>query len=96
MNVEKNEVTAPEEIRKAIVNLLHVYFGYFDNIEFNDKDYNFFGLHGVLGPRELTYLTYMLEMRYDIQFNMKEYDEPEFYSLNGLSEIIARMLTEKY
>lgn len=59
------------------------------------KDYPFFGLRGLLGPRELAYLTYLLETRYGIQFGMEEYDDPAFYSLDGLSGIVTQWMKDK-
>lgn len=95
MNDKKNDIAVPEEIRKEIGILLHDRFDMPKNFIPEGGDDTFFGLRGLLEPRELTYLTYMLETRYGIQFGMKEYDDSRFYSLIGLSEIVAGMMAEK-
>ncbi len=94
MNDEKNVAVAPKEVRKEIEELLHTRFEVPEDFALEDEYGNdtFFGLYSLLGPRELNYLAYMLERRYDIQFGMDEYDDPQFYSLGGLSQIVAKMV----
>lgn len=82
-----------KKVRKGIENLLHERFGVPEDFALREND-NFFGVQGLLGPRELTYVTYMLEAQYGIQFDKKEYDALKFYSISGLSEIVAQMLSE--
>ena len=97
MNDEKNVAVAPKEVRKEIEELLHTRFEVPEDFALEDEYGNdtFFGLYSLLGPRELNYLAYMLERRYDIQFGMDEYDDPQFYSLGGLSQIVAKMVEGK-
>ncbi len=91
----KSEMIVSEDVRKEIENLLQNRFDVPKDF-FSERDYDdFFGLQGLLTPRELTYLAYMLEQGYGIRFSMKEYDDPGFYSLSGLSEIIVNMLNEQ-
>lgn len=86
--------TDSQDIKKEIEKFL------FDNFDIPKEsvaergEENFFGLDGLLNPRELTYLARMLETRYGIQFSMEEYDSPEFYNLSGLSGMVAGMTAE--
>lgn len=82
-----------KKVRKEIEGLLHDRFDVSEDFALREND-NFFGMQGLFGPRELTYVSYMLEARYGIQFDKKEYDDPKFYSISGLSEIVAQMLSE--
>lgn len=95
MDDEKNAINIivlSEEIRKEIENILHTRFEVFEDFDLKGNDYAFFGLHNLLSPRELTYLAYMLEAQHGICFGMEEYDDPRFYNLGGLSEIVAEMI----
>lgn len=92
MEGEKIAMIVSEEVRKEIENFLKSRFDVPEDFAQGGEYDNFFGLRGLLHPRELTYLAYILEQRYDIQFRMKEYDDPRFYSISGLSEIIAEMI----
>lgn len=95
MKNKKNVIVDSEKIRKDIENLLYDRFDISKNLDLNDGEDNFFGEYGLLEPRELTYLAYMLENKYDIQFSMEEYDDIRFYNLSGLSEIIAEVISRK-
>jgi len=92
---EQNMIVAPEEVRKEIENLLNTKFHFPKDFATKSKDYPFFGLHGLLCPRRMTYLTYMPERQYGIRFSMEEYDDTMFYSLDGLSEIVARLVNSR-
>ncbi len=94
MDNNKNVIVTSEEIGKQIEKLLHTRFGVSENFtaESSDGDDAFFGLRSLLEPRELTYLAFMLETRYGIRFGMDEYDDPKFYCVRGLSEIVAEMV----
>ncbi len=94
MDEKNNKYSVLEEIRKEIENLLYTRFELSKKLVLDYGNDTFFGLRGLLVPRELTYLAYMLEQQYGVQFTMEEYDDPRFYSLSGLSEIVAEMLTE--
>lgn len=94
MDDRKNVIVTSEGVRKEIVNLLRDRFDISRDLEPGEEN-DFFGLRGLLAPRDLTYLSYLLEMRYDIQFGMKEYDDLRFYHISGLSEIIAEMISEE-
>lgn len=93
---EKNKSAVPEEIKIEIENLLCTKFEMSEDFTSENKNKDFFGLRALLKPRELTYLAYMLEMRYNIRFSVDDYDDPRFYNLTGLSEIVAEMLNNKY
>lgn len=96
MDVRERVIIAPEDVRREIENLLQDRFEMPEEFVPGGEEDNFFGLRGLLGPRELTYLAYMLEQRYAIQFSMEEYDDPRFYSLSGLSEIVTDILKEQH
>ena len=83
---------ASEEIKKDIESLLQDRFEMPEYFEPGGEEDNFFGLRGLLQPRELSYLACMLEQRYGIQFSMEDYDDSGFYSLSGLSEIVAGLI----
>ncbi len=95
MGVEECEMIVPDEIQKEIKILLFDRFGLTEDIMLQNEDGNFFGERGLLNPRELTYLAYMLEQRYNIQFSMREYNDQRFYNLSGLSTMIAEMASRK-
>lgn len=94
MDNNKYVIVTSQEIGKEIEMLLHTRFGVSDNftVEGSDEDDAFFGLRSLLEPRELTYLAFMLETRYGIRLGIEEYDNPKFYSVRGLSEIVAKMV----
>ena len=95
MDDEKRTAIILEEIRKEIKTLLHDRFGLKKGIMSESVEGNFFGRRGLLNPLELTYLAYILEIRYIIHFSFKEYEDQRFYNLGGLSEIVMEMVTEK-
>ena len=86
---------ASEDIKKDIESLLQERFEMPEYFEPGGEEDNFFGLRGLLQPRELSYLAYILEQRYGIQFSMEDYDDSRFYSLSGLSEIVAGIIKNK-
>ena len=83
---------ASEDIKKDIESLLQERFEMPEYFEPGGEEDNFFGLRGLLQPRELSYLAYILEQRYGIQFSMEDYDDSRFYSLSGLSQIVAGII----
>jgi hypothetical protein len=96
MAAEKDVIVVPKDVRKEIENLLRTrLYLPSDIILIEGRDYPFFGLRGLLNSRGLTYLTHLLETQYDIRFGMEEYDDPMFYSLDGLSEIVARLVKDR-
>lgn len=84
-----------ENIKKDIENLLQDRFEMPEYFEPGGEEDDFFGLRGLLHPRELSYLAYILEQRYGIQFSMEDYDNSRFYSLSGLSEIVAGLIKKQ-
>lgn len=95
MDSEKNAMIVPEDIKKEIENLLQDRFEMPEEFVPGGEEDNFFGLRGLLQPRELSYLAYILEQRYGIQFSMEDYDDSRFYSLSGLSEIVVELLEKQ-
>ena len=83
---------ASEDIKKDIESLLQERFEMPEYFEPGGEEDNFFGLRGLLQPRELSYLAYILEQRYGIQFSMEDYDDSRFFRLSGLSEIFAGII----
>ena len=94
MREEKTKMIVPEDVRREIENLLQDRFEVSGNYV-PGEDCDFFGLRGVLQPLELTYLAYILEQRYGIQFSMEDYDDSRFYSLSGLSEIVSGLIKKQ-
>lgn len=92
MGDEKNAMIVLEDVKKEIENLLQDRFEMREEFVPGGEEDDFFGLRGLLHPRELTYLAYLLEQRYGIQFSMEDYDDSRFYSLSGLSEIVAGLI----
>lgn len=92
MDGGENIVNNSEDIKKEIESLLQNRFEMPEYFEPGGEEDNFFGLRGLLQPRELSYLACMLEQRYGIQFSMEDYDDSGFYSLSGLSEIVAGLI----
>ena len=90
----RTDVTA-EKIKAEIEGLLCDKFDVPENFALREND-AFFVLQALLEPRELTYVAYMLEAQFGIQFKKKEYDDPRFYTISGLSEVVAEMLSEHY
>ncbi len=86
---------ASEDIKKDIESLLQERFEMPEYFEPGGEEDDFFGLRGLLGPRELTYLAYILEQQFGIQFSMEDYDDSRFYSLSGLSEIVAGLIKKQ-
>lgn len=96
MNSRNQMTIVPEEVRMKIEDLLHTSFHvHIKDVLTEGVDCPFFGIHGLLNPRELTYLTYLLEINYDIKFNEDNYDDPMFYSVDGLSAIVAHLVKGK-
>ena len=95
MNNKKNKYIMQEKIREEIKDLLCTRFEVPKNFihRMENTEGSFFGVQCLIGPRELTYLVYILEKHYNICFSETEYDNPQFYSLSGISEIIANMIT---
>lgn len=95
MRDEKCITVSLEGIRGEIEILIHERFSTSESVISENVEGNFFGERGMMNPRELTYLAYLLEMRYGIRFGVKEYDDQRFYNLAGLSEIIMEMVGKK-
>lgn len=95
MGVKKNAGSVPEDVRGEIETLLCDRFGLTEKRISENAEGNFFGVRGLLKSRELTYLAYLLEMRYDIRFGMEEYDDQRFYSLPGLSELVSELVSKR-
>ncbi len=95
MDDGKNVAATLKGIREEIEILLCDNFGLSGKPGLEDEEGRFFGVRGLLKPRELTYLAYMLQMQHGIRFDIREYDDPRFYSISGLSEIVVEMVEEK-
>lgn len=91
----KAAMVVPEDVKKEIENFLKDRFDFPEDFVPGGEEDEFFGLRGLLHPRELTYLAYLLEQYYGIRFSMEEYDDPRFYSISGLSEIVAEVAKEQ-
>lgn len=54
-----------------------------------EEDY-FFGENIGLDARKMVYLVYFVEDYFSIRFTPKEMDDPAFYRLSGMANMIAR------
>lgn len=84
-----------QKIREEIENILCTRFMVSQDLlcGMESADDTFFGSQCGIGPRDMTYLAYILETRFNICFGKKEYEDPRFYSLVGLSEIVTSMIS---
>ena len=55
-------------------------------------DQYFFGKIIKFKARDLVYLIYLLEKKYDIVFSEDDIDNVSMYTINGLSEIVSEHL----
>ena len=90
----ENECINVETIINYIKKLIHEKFDFLDIFIAGEECNYFFGRDGVLCPRELTYLSYMLEEYYNIKFSVEDYDDHKFYCISGLAEIIAQKVLD--
>lgn len=63
-----------------------------DRASSNILEKNMFGNDIRLVSREMVYLVYMLEQKYEINFNDKDMDNMEFYTISGISDIICERI----
>jgi len=90
MSIYKKNSISKDEIREDVLNLLNARFGIAQN-RFSDIEENdFFGIDGLLTIRSLVYLVHFLEEKYSILFTEVDYNNPNFYTLEGLSCILEK------
>jgi len=90
MSIYKKNSISKDEIREEILHLLNVRFGIAQN-RFSDIEENdFFGIDGLLTIRSLVYLVHFLEEKYNIIFTETDYNDPNFYTPEGLSCILEK------
>jgi len=53
---------------------------------------NLFGLHIHLSARDMVYMFYLIEKKFDIMLNEDDVDNDRFYTINGLIDIITSKL----
>ena len=56
-------------------------------------DAHFFGRQWQLDAYQLVYLGHFLEQNYAVRFEPEDYDGPDFFTVNGLSRLVARKTT---
>ncbi len=76
-----------EHIKKKVKNILKEQFDInVDSIE--SDDISLFSVEIHLDPRELVYFVLYIEKLFDIKFSENDFDNAEFYNLNGFCKII--------
>lgn len=93
MPVQEKNLLKTEQISQSIFEILEKNFDLkLDKNNKNIKDQNFFGKIIKFKARDLVYLVFLLEQKYNIDFNQDDIDNVSMYTINGLSEIIAEHL----
>ena len=93
MLVQEKNLLKTEEISQSIIEILENNFDLKLNKNIkNIKEQNFFGKFIKFKARDLVYLVFLLEKKYDIVFNQADIDNVSMYTINGLSEIISEHL----
>ena len=93
MSKTNREIANSKVMQDAICDILHNRFGISSNLKEKVEDRDlFFGKNGLIHAREMTYLVYILEEEYGIKFGIQEYDDPRFYCLSGLSQIVIELI----
>ena len=93
MPVQEKNLLKTEQISQSIFEILENNFDLkLDKNNKNIKDQNFFGKIIKFEARDLGYLIYLLEKKYDIVFSEDDIDNVSMYTINGLSEIVSEHL----
>ena len=91
MDLCANKAPDQTEIRQNILDILQKQFDISpDKFQASDGSH-FWGVAGPLDSYEMVYLVYILEDKYGISFSESEFDDPRFYTLDGLAHIIEQM-----
>lgn len=81
--------------KKKILYLLKTVFHKGDR-QVNSEDDHFFGRQINMNPSDLVYIIYLLEQYYQFQFSDLEMDDPAFYTVSGLANLIkSKKIVEK-
>ena len=87
--------------KHAMVNqfIIHILIERFDvalsRFPINRKEH-FFGVNGLLCARDMIYLVHILEEKYDIVFTEADFDDLNFYTLDGLMQNIEHKRNSKF
>ena len=93
MPVQEKNLLKTEQISQSIFEILENNFDLkLDKNNKNIKYQNFFGKIIKFKARDLVYLIYLLEKKYDIVFSEDDIDNVSMYTINGLSEIVSEHL----
>lgn len=93
MPVQEKNLLKTEQISQSIFEILENNFDLkLDKNNKNIKDQNFFGKIIKFKARDLVYLIFLLEKKYDIVFSEDDIDNVSMYTINGLSEIVSEHL----
>ena len=83
-----------DKIVRDIFDILESKFNiHLDRASGNILEKNLFGNDIRLVSREMVYLVYMLEQKYEITFNDKDMDNMKFYTISGISDIICERIS---
>jgi len=79
-----------EKIRQDMFDLLSMQFGILlDKFQAKNKSH-LWGIDGPLSPIEMVYLVHILEDKYSICFSEMDFEDPCFYTVDGLIHIIEQ------
>lgn len=87
-----NDMKKHADIRQSIINSLNSRFCLpSDNLP-TGIDGGFWGVNSPIDALDIVYLVYILETEYDIFFSGIDFDDPSFFTMEGLTELIMQKL----
>jgi len=89
MDLCVKQVSAQTKIRQDILDILSMRLGVSAK-KAQTRGGHFGGVDGPLSPREMVYLVHILEDKYGIHFSEIDFDDPFFYTIDGLTHIIEQ------
>jgi len=84
------ENSAQEKIRQDILDLLSMRFGVLSDKIQTSVGGHLWATRDLLDPCGMVYLVHILEGTYGIRFSETDFDDPLFYTIDGLAHIIAQ------
>lgn len=80
------------QIRHDILDVLGAKFGVTeDYFKYKEIDY-LWAADSSFSDIDMVYLMHIVEDRFDVQFNEQDFDNPVFYTLTGMSDIVFSKL----
>jgi acyl carrier protein len=94
-NLLKSNIINERGIQQAIIDILKTRFKIdCDNIS-NEEMNELWGKTSALSAIDMVYLVHLIEQAYDIKFSVSDYDSQDFYTLNGLAQVIITSNNDK-